>query len=65
MYDNICKHCHKQFKSRMKTYTCKDCSKLDEDYFDKIEEYLKKYPNSNALHFRGTGNYGVSGAKLS
>jgi hypothetical protein len=49
MYDNICKHCHKQFKSRMKTYTCKDCSKLDEDYFDKIEEYLKKYPNSNAL----------------
>lgn len=49
MYTNICKHCHKQFKSRIKTYSCNECSEKDADYFDKIEAYLKEYPNSNAL----------------
>lgn len=49
MYTNICKHCLKEFKSRKKVYSCDECNKKDEDYFDKIEAYLKEYPNSNAL----------------
>lgn len=49
MHMNICKHCHKKFKSRFKAYSCTDCGKKDEEYFDKIEAYLKEYPNSNAL----------------
>jgi hypothetical protein len=49
MYTNVCRHCHKEFKSRFKAYSCNECRKQDEDYFDKIEAYLKEYPNSNAL----------------
>ncbi len=49
MYTNICKHCHTVFQSRIRTYSCKSCKRLDESHFDDIEEYLKKYPNSNAL----------------
>lgn len=49
MYTNVCKHCHKTFQSRIKTYSCKACKSRDENHFDEIEEYLRKYPNSNAL----------------
>lgn len=49
MYTNVCKHCKKVFKSRIRTFTCKDCRKIDNDHFDDIEAYLKLYPNSNAL----------------
>lgn len=49
MYNNRCKHCFKTFRSKIKTGFCPECSKLDETLFDRIEEYLKKYPNSNAL----------------
>ena len=49
MYTNLCKHCHKEFKSRFKAYSCNECKNKDEDYFDEIESYLKEYPNSNAL----------------
>lgn len=49
MYTNVCKHCHKVFRSRFKKYSCDDCAKLDDAHFDEIEAYLKKYPNSNAL----------------
>lgn len=49
MYTNVCKHCHKVFMSRFKTYTCEECKKVDSDQFDDIEAYLKEYPNSNAL----------------
>lgn len=49
MYTNVCRHCLKVFKSRLKTYTCKDCMGIDNKHFDEIEAYLKKYPNSNAL----------------
>ena len=49
MYTNICKHCYKVFKSRRKTYTCSECRSKDEEDFDRIEAYLKEYPNSNAL----------------
>ncbi|HHT88800.1 MAG TPA: hypothetical protein GX002_07310 [Clostridiales bacterium] len=49
MYTNICKHCNKLFRARHKAYSCSECRDKDEDYFDKIEAYLKEYPNSNAL----------------
>jgi hypothetical protein len=49
MYNNVCKHCHKVFTSRLKAYSCEDCKKIDSDHFDDIESYLKEYPNSNAL----------------
>ena len=49
MYTNVCKHCHKVFSSRFKTYACEDCRQVDADHFDDIEAYLKEYPNSNAL----------------
>jgi len=49
MHTNICKHCFKPFNSRIKTGFCPECEKLDETQFDRIVEYLKKYPNSNAV----------------
>jgi hypothetical protein len=49
MYTNVCKHCHKVFKSKFKAYSCEACKNIDEDHFDYIEAYLKEYPNSNAL----------------
>lgn len=49
MYTNVCKHCHKVFSSRFKTYSCEECKKIDNDHFDDIEAYLKEFPNSNAL----------------
>jgi len=30
-------------------YSCKSCKRLDEHHFDEIEEYLKQFPNSNAM----------------
>ncbi len=49
VYKGRCKHCFKTFHSKIRTGFCPECSKLDETVFDRIEEYLRKYPNSNAL----------------
>ena len=49
MYTNRCKHCFITFRSRKKTGFCPECEKLDETQFDRIVEYLKMYPNSNAV----------------
>lgn len=49
MYTNVCKHCYKLFSSRTKRFCCRECSEKDAYHFDEIEEYLKKYPNSNAI----------------
>lgn len=49
MYTNVCKHCRKVFMSRNKTYSCDSCKQVDSDHFDDIEQYLKEFPNSNAL----------------
>lgn len=46
---NICKHCKNFFYSKFKRYTCDVCKEKDDIVFNNIEEYLKKYPNSNAL----------------
>ena len=49
MYTNVCKHCHKVFKSKISTMCCRDCREKDDDVLDDIVKYLKKFPNSNAL----------------
>lgn len=49
MYTNVCKHCHKVFKSKIRTFCCKECRSVDNDHLDDIVRYLNKYPNSNAL----------------
>lgn len=48
-YTNVCKHCFKVFKSRIRTLTCNDCRGKDESHYDEIVAYLKLYPNSNAM----------------
>lgn len=49
MQINVCKHCHKVFYNRYKLTTCEVCKLKDEELFRRIEEYLNKYPNSNAM----------------
>ena len=49
MYTNVCKHCHKVFHSKIRTWCCKECRSKDDDQLDDIVRYLREYPNSNAL----------------
>ncbi len=49
MYVNICRQCNKIYQARVKSFVCKECLEEDEKHFGSIEEYLKKFPNSNAL----------------
>ena len=49
MYTNKCKFCGKIFVSKLKSTTCASCKHLDEELFSKIEEYLRRFPNSNAM----------------
>ncbi|MBQ9767706.1 MAG: MerR family transcriptional regulator [Lachnospiraceae bacterium] len=46
---NRCKYCGEMFQSPHTAVVCKDCRIIDEALFTSIEEYLKKYPNSNAI----------------
>ncbi len=49
MYTNQCKFCKTPFISKIKSATCPSCKELDEALFTKIEDYLAKFPNSNAI----------------
>ena len=49
VYTNVCKHCHKVFKSKIRTLCCKECRSVDDSQLDDIVAYLRMYPNSNAL----------------
>lgn len=49
MYTNVCKFCGKIFIGNVKSSACQDCKNADDDLFTKIENYLKQYPNSNAI----------------
>lgn len=49
IYTSVCKHCKKVFKSKIRTLCCRDCRDVDDHKFEDIEQYLKRYPNSNAL----------------
>lgn len=44
-----CKHCFRSFQSRVFTMTCDRCKELDEQIFEQMTDYLKTYPNSNAM----------------
>ena len=46
---NRCRYCGKEFKTRTIQSVCNQCKSLDEAIFSKIEAYLAKYPNSNAI----------------
>ena len=46
---NQCKYCFGMFRSPDTRVVCDKCKPLDEALFSSIEEYLKKYPNSNAI----------------
>ncbi len=48
-FTNVCKHCYKVFRSRIRTCTCNSCRALDESHYDEIIAYLRLYPNSNAI----------------
>jgi len=49
MFTNVCKICKKGFFARTKTYCCEGCKAENERIFSLIEEYLVKFPNSNAM----------------
>ena len=44
-----CKHCYKTFPSRLYTSTCESCKEIDKEIYEKIKDYLNKYPNSNTI----------------
>lgn len=45
----VCKHCGVIFQSMIQKYCCERCKEKDIEEFARIEEYLMKYPNSNAI----------------
>jgi len=49
MHTNKCKFCGAIFISKIKATTCASCKQLDEDLFSRIEDYLRKFPHSNAI----------------
>ena len=46
---NQCKYCGAMFKSTYVSVVCNHCKELDDILFGRIEEYLKQFPNSNAI----------------
>lgn len=51
-----CKICKKAFPSLTKVFSCPECRDADEKLFSLIEEYLKVYPNSNAIEISNALN---------
>lgn len=49
MHTNVCKHCRKVFISRFKLHCCNECKPVDDILFERIRDYLIKYPNSSAI----------------
>lgn len=49
MEKNVCKYCHKVFVGNARPYTCPECMPMEDQLFDAIEDYLQKFPNSNAI----------------
>lgn len=46
---NQCRYCGDMFKSTYSSTVCNRCKELDDILFSRIEEYLKRFPNSNAI----------------
>lgn len=49
MHLSKCKFCGKTFQTKRVETVCANCKQIDDAIFTKIEEYLKKFPNSNAM----------------
>ncbi len=45
----VCRYCGKVFTSWKERTCCNECVKIEEEEFERIENYLKRYPNSNAI----------------
>lgn len=45
----VCRYCGKVFMSWKERTCCNECTKIEEEEFERIENYLKRYPNSNAI----------------
>ena len=45
----VCRYCGKVFTSWVQRTCCADCVKVEEEEFSRIESYLQRYPNSNAI----------------
>ena len=46
---NRCKMCKRTFIAPVKRYCCDDCKEANEILFNRVEDYLVKFPNSNAI----------------
>ena len=44
-----CRYCKKIFRSSIRRTCCDSCREKDDKFFEKIIDYLDKYPNSNAI----------------
>lgn len=49
MHLSKCKFCGVVFPARKAEVVCEKCKEIDENLFSSIEEYLRKFPNSNAI----------------
>ena len=49
MHLSKCKFCGTVFRSKKVENICKNCKGIDENLFSRIEDYLRKFPNSNAM----------------
>ena len=49
MHLSKCKFCGTVFKTKKKEIICSKCMSIDDAVFTKIELYLQKFPNSNAI----------------
>ena len=49
MHYSKCKYCGTFFRTRKVENLCKNCKVIDENLFSRIEDYLRKFPHSNAM----------------
>ena len=56
----VCKYCSKLFRSYKKATTCRECLPIANEQFKIVEEYLIKYPGSNALQIASGLNIKVA-----
>ena len=49
MHLSKCKFCGAVFGSKKIENVCQNCKEIDENLFSRIEKYLQKFPNSNAM----------------
>lgn len=49
MHLSKCKFCGTVFQTKKVETVCKNCKKIDDALFSKIEDYLRQFPHSNAM----------------